>query len=560
MRHFKKYVALLLVTTTFSFLMASCGEQNNSSSSVIQKGNLYIEGATSVGLREYIELTAKINDVKEDVRWESSNKEVATISSTGLVKGISVGEATITATSKKDESKKATYAITVRESMQIGLVFNRFVNSTYYELDATGNVLTSSVQGSMAFHEDYYENSYFFTPTLENSLLLPSYGLGNDQVGTYVYNMSNDTISQAIYLRSSYTSYKDVLMEMNDINSVGVSLTSISLREDNTYEVTNTSMMGLFFYMWTQNLDVNQSALSSLQSSLAQSMQSATIHITSPYSFEVSLNFASSVQDAKLTFSHLNENNKNTLLENYLSNHAVTYPEVDPAVLSMKELAKNHNYYRDLGTYTDTTTGTKTPIGKVYYSEDGIYYDFNEEYIDITGIDAYDYGYVNISGKEGYEDGFYAFTNKRNEKGEQEFVLGKMSQESSYSGKRYTKYYEYIENLTLVTSYLEGKEYTFTPVSTSDYDSTYHQFTSDAEEALNICYSIFSDEINAFDATPVGLMLAVHIDEENASNSVVNYGIYMAVSGNYGYLYSSYAYSGFGSVTIPVIENFLASL
>ena len=202
------------------------------------------------------------------------------------------------------------------------------------------------------------------------------------------------------------------------------------------------------------------------------------------------------------------------------------------------------------------------PIGKVYFTENAMYYDFNEEYIDeVEQQDKlFDKGYVNISGKEGYTDGVYEFTYKRNAEGTQVFELGNRVTDKDYQENSYLHYYDFMENISLVMEYLEGKEYTFTPTTTSDYPTTYSQFYSNAETAQNVAYSLFQDEVNAFDATTNGFIFASYIDEENPENSVMNYGVIMTVLGQTTYLYSSYQYSGFGSVTIPVVDDFLKTL
>ena len=566
MKRFNFLLVTLLASLTFSFMGTSCGTTTGSgtSSGTTTAGtsieSIAIEGPLEVGLREHIQLKATFNGAEQKVRWESSDTKIATVSSTGMVKGMSIGEVTIKATLISNENIHQSITIKVQESMQIGLVFKRFTdeNSTYV-VEGKGNVETTLGTKEMKFKESHYKDSYLFTNM--SSLMLPTYGIGEGKEGTYVYNFTEDDITSAIYMRAYNKNYENVIVDITDLSSVDINFSSINKSEDNTYEVNNTSFMGLMFYIWSQNINVNQSEYQSLQSDLSSKMTSTTIHILTPYSFTCDLNFSEKVEGASLTFTKDDQAKNNEKLQSYLASHSITYPEIEADFLKAKNLAKTHNYYRDLGTYTGEG-GAKMPIGKVYFTENAMYYDFNEEYIDeVEQQDKlFDKGYVNISGKEGYTDGVYEFTYKRNAEGTQVFELGNCVTDKDYQGNSYLHYYDFMENISLVMEYLKGKEYTFTPTTTSDYPTTYSQFYSNAETAQNVAYSLFQDEVNAFDATTNGFIFASYIDEENPENSVMNYGVIMTVLGQTTYLYSSYQYSGFGSVTIPVVDDFLKTL
>ncbi|MBQ6590579.1 MAG: Ig domain-containing protein [Lachnospiraceae bacterium] len=57
---------------------------------------------------------APSNANNKNVRWTTSNKAVATVTSKGVVKGIKKGTVTITATAADGSGKKATCRITVK--------------------------------------------------------------------------------------------------------------------------------------------------------------------------------------------------------------------------------------------------------------------------------------------------------------------------------------------------------------------------------------------------------------------------------------------------------------
>lgn len=77
--------------------------------SVIVRKELNISGASSVKVGKTITLTS----TKDNVKWSSSNKAVATISASGVVKGIKAGSVTITATFPDYGNRKMTKKITV---------------------------------------------------------------------------------------------------------------------------------------------------------------------------------------------------------------------------------------------------------------------------------------------------------------------------------------------------------------------------------------------------------------------------------------------------------------
>ncbi len=79
-------------------------------------------GSTKVKEGQTLQLTATVSKtgvVSDAVTWSSSSEAVATVSSSGLVTGVSAGSATITATSVADPSKFGTYNIQVTDSSAV---------------------------------------------------------------------------------------------------------------------------------------------------------------------------------------------------------------------------------------------------------------------------------------------------------------------------------------------------------------------------------------------------------------------------------------------------------
>lgn len=103
-----------------------------------------ITGETTVMIGESLQLSAAVapTGANPAVTWTSSDDTIATVSATGSVKGIAAGNATITATSVADTTKKATTAITVES--------NTMKSQAAFDLSKIPNVQTSaSVTGAM---------------------------------------------------------------------------------------------------------------------------------------------------------------------------------------------------------------------------------------------------------------------------------------------------------------------------------------------------------------------------------------------------------------------------
>jgi len=77
---------------------------------------------TSIAIGDTETLVATVepsNATNPNLNWSSSNNSIATVSSTGLVRAVAVGTATITATSQEDSSKFATCAVTVNPIVSV---------------------------------------------------------------------------------------------------------------------------------------------------------------------------------------------------------------------------------------------------------------------------------------------------------------------------------------------------------------------------------------------------------------------------------------------------------
>lgn len=106
----KKLLAFMLMFV-FAVTLASCGEGEGGTPEEIT-----INGASTVSVdgESTYTITTKPADASKNVTWDSSNKEVATISSTGVLKALKAGTTTITAVVPGTEIK-AEKEVTVNE-------------------------------------------------------------------------------------------------------------------------------------------------------------------------------------------------------------------------------------------------------------------------------------------------------------------------------------------------------------------------------------------------------------------------------------------------------------
>lgn len=111
----KRFIALSLLSVALvSGSLASCSNEPEPDPTVDGITGVTITGPLSVRVNEKITLRADVVGSDNDsVTWESSNPEIATVDSSGVVTGLDVGETTIKATSTEDPNFSATYRVMV---------------------------------------------------------------------------------------------------------------------------------------------------------------------------------------------------------------------------------------------------------------------------------------------------------------------------------------------------------------------------------------------------------------------------------------------------------------
>lgn len=95
----------------------------------------------TIKVKETLQLSAKVfpETIDQTVIWNSSDETIATVSQTGLVTAVKVGNVEIKATSKKDESVSFDFALIIEEEAEV------IINPESITISAENNVTTCKV-------------------------------------------------------------------------------------------------------------------------------------------------------------------------------------------------------------------------------------------------------------------------------------------------------------------------------------------------------------------------------------------------------------------------------
>ena len=415
---------------------------------------------------------------------------------------------------------------------------------------------------SPSFSMDVYSNGIYYHS--ENNVdFIDSCGIGIYDSKMFRYTVNNSgEIDEATIFRDQSATLDSTYYGLSILPS---NYYQVDLREDNTYDMTSTSggqyLQALYFLMATQFMSSEQTDfVTELKSSIA----SLTMEVKNEYSFVATLGFGKKTEDetditttVTLEFSTLSDVTC-PIVDSYLKANTPAYPEIYPEITKAYELAKNHNYTRNLGTYTDSSKNLKINIGKGLFTNDYVFVEFNPEYIEETK-DSYEdnplvsRGYIDIKGKKDYDDGSYAFS----------IIDGKVqlgTRVLNNLGKSYQHWYEYYENLTMILDMLKPDFYTFDKIKTGDSIGG-TEFGSYSSIGASITNELFSDYLQVIDGmTSAGILLSIDLSESSPSSSIINIGGLFSYSGNLAYQYDDYPYTNFNNTSSPLIESFLTSL
>lgn len=541
-----------------------CTPMLNSCNQTTQE-TLLIKGNNQVGINEYIDLSAYLNDeLTDNVIWSSSDPSIATVSSIGMVKGLKVGTVIISCVLSNNKNVSNTFEVSVHESYSLSNVMGKFIkDKVAYKTSVNSTIKINNQNIDIKFEEKYYTDSYLFISSSIDYESSFGYGEENDTTIVYHYDYNND-ITNAEFLRTEVYNYRSLTYDLQDLSINDFA--NYNLNDNNEYEILENNTKTTFISFINQNFNTTNDKASAYQS-LSNGLTSLKIKVQDENNFSAIYDFSSSI--VTMNFSLINE--ENTLLNNYLSKNSIGKPAVESDILKIKELSKNHNYIRDLGRYVDTVDGKKIEInmGSCYYTENYIYYDFTDEYIDYYNAHPelqinnanktlFDFGYINISSKTTKSDGVYYFEYKSID-GEMKLMVSNDKYREENNFTNYTKYYEFIENLTWIMDYTDDKLFTYEKTNTNTFDESYNEYVSNSLDCADITYYLFQDYITAFDATPLGLFLAYKNANEE-KDCVVYVGAYLYVKGAGVFDYQNYSYSGFNSSNVKLIDDYLLNL
>lgn len=541
-----------------------CTPMLNSCNQTTQE-TLLIKGNNQVGINEYIDLSAYLNDeLTDNVIWSSSDPSIATVSSIGMVKGLKVGTVIISCVLSNNKNVSNTFEVSVHESYSLSNVMGKFIkDKVAYKTSVNNTIKINNQNIDIKFEEKYYTDSYLFISSSIDYESSFGYGEENDTTIVYHYDY-NKEITNAEFLRTEVYNYRSLTYDLQDLSINDFA--NYNLNDNNEYEILENNTKTTFISFINQNFNTTNDKTSAYQS-LSNGLTSLKIKVQDENNFSAVYDFSSSI--VTMNFSLINE--ENTLLNNYLSKNSIGKPAVESDILKIKDLSRNHNYIRDLGRYVDTVDGKKIEInmGKCYYTENYIYYDFTDEYIEYYNAHPelqinnanktlFDFGYINISSKTTKSDGVYYFEYKSID-GEMKLMVSNDKYREENNFTNYTKYYEFIENLTWIMDYTDDKLFTYEKTNTNTFDESYNEYVSNSLDCADITYYLFQDYITAFDATPLGLFLAYkNADEEK--DCVVYVGAYLYVKGAGVFDYQNYSYSGFNSSNVKLIDDYLLNL
>ncbi len=541
-----------------------CTPMLNSCNQTTQE-TLLIKGNNQVGINEYIDLSAYLNDeLTDNVIWNSSDPSIATVSSIGMVKGLKVGTVIISCVLSNNKNVSNTFEVSVHESYSLSNVMGKFIkDKVAYKTSVNNTIKINNQNIDIKFEEKYYTDSYLF---ISSSIdYESSFGYGEEKDTTIVYHYDyNKEITNAEFLRTEVYNYRSLTYDLQDLSINDFA--NYNLNDNNEYEILENNTKTTFISFINQNFNTTNDKTSAYQS-LSNGLTSLKIKVQDENNFSAIYDFSSSI--VTMNFSLINE--ENALLNNYLSKNSIGKPTVESDILKIKDLSRNHNYIRDLGRYVDTVDGKKIEInmGKCYYTENYIYYDFTDEYIEYynahpelqinnSNKTLFDFGYINISSKTTKSDGVYYFEYKSID-GEMKLMVSNDKYREENNFTNYTKYYEFIENLTWIMDYTDDKLFTYEKTNTNTFDESYNEYVSNSLDCADITYYLFQKYITAFDATPLGLFLAYKNANEE-KDCVVYVGAYLYIKGAGVFDYQNYSYSGFNSSNVKLIDDYLLNL
>lgn len=554
MKKNKITILALCSSFLFSFCFTSCTDGSlNTSSSFSQKDELKLtitSTADYIGLNEYAYLTTiDQNGDEAAVDYVSSDEKIATVSSTGTVKGISFGEVTVTAISKVDSKITDSIVITVGESLTLYNVMNRLLKADSYKTTYTGRFTYGYTNYSFNNVEEVNSDTYYFDAIDENDWF-KDVGYASRNYETFEFSKTGDEVSNAIYLRNYYENYSDFIYLAKELSG---NYYSLMPDEDGLYNLKNGVDTSLFLNLVFQNADMPTNFN---LTNVLNDITGLTAEVLAADSFKIDIHFDRGVYTSNgyitLIFSDFNDVDL-SYVDEYLKNNQIAVPATDDKILRIRELIADYNYISNLGTsivYDENGDISSTiPIGDLQFTKDYLYFNYSDEYLQ-QNQDLVRGGYINLS------DGVYTFLVDD----AQNITLDSKWNYVDEEGNLYTRYQDYYPNITLVMDIIaeENKLYSFVSDATSMFDGS--EFKSDSYVSLNIAAQLDGDAVEA-GGTPYALYVGLKdssVDEE----AIVGIGSSFQFVDMGGVVIPPIykTYTDFGKANVDFIDTYLASL
>lgn len=520
----------------------------------IEKSLVIKADKTYIGINEYINLSVLDQDNKEaKATFTSSDEKVATVSSSGIVKGISYGKATISATSKDDSSLKASIEITVGESVTLDSVVNKLKKANSYKTTYKGELTYKGQKYNINNVEEVTDDSYYFN-VIDNNLMFQEIGYASNLGELFEFKRDGENITSATYLREHYDTYKQIVYLANEMNGNYYSLLPVV---DNEYDITNTSDKELLFRITFQNTRVDFENISDYLLDIS----TIKANVISPNEFTISMSFDGATFSSgslDINFSSFDEID-DAYLANYLKDGEVQVPSTYEDVSTIFDLVKNNNYTSDLGSFTitdDSEESTTHPIGDIHYTDKYCFYNYSDEYLTYTNQSLEELGETTKLVRGGYlnkNNSVYTFTvDEANT-----ITLGEKVT-SELPSIDITNYQDFTPTISTILNAInsENKLYSFMPFSSDMFDGK--EYCSNNMTALDFLLSFDSDAISA-GGTPFALCIGINKNSQNINQSeIVLGGCYQFVDMGNLLLPPIYtSYNNFNGANIDFIDAFL---
>lgn len=513
---------------------------------------------TYIGVNEYAQLSVA-NEKGEAVNasFSSSDKSIATVSSSGVVKGVAYGTVTINVTA--DGYPSASIEITVGESKSLFSVTQKILSASSFKVDYTGSLSFMGTNYELEMKE--YVTPYVYYYDANGCPAFDSVGYGTYGYDAFEFQLVDGRVSDATYFRYNYSSYNDLTLTLKGLTG---NYFSLQPNEEGLYDLLGSDDSVLLMNLLFQHTNLPSITANFSLDSLTVFDAEVPDPNTLIFHMEIE-SLSGKVNPIDVTVSDINSVSL-PWLDEFLAKPDIKTPEVYEDVEKAYELVSKGNYVNDLGAigiYEDNTGDLLEQIeqGSAKFTSDYVYFDYTDEFLDYYNKEMEEYGeklsrggYINLS------DGVYTFFVDENES----IALGDKWEYVDGAGQLYTRYQDYYPNPWLILDIIKeaGRLYTFTPLSGGSgmMSDNAIEYISDADVSLEIASALDEDAQGA-GGTAYALSLGMELNEFDPSQSIIAIGGMFEFADYFGMvlppIYTEY--TGFGHGNVAILDQYLAA-